>query len=289
MFCAKPGRSRHGPSSPNAGMRTRIGAGVGRVDRLPVEADLRQHPGREVLHHHVGVLEQVEQELAARSLVKSIASVPLVRVDRDEERAAFPPARPVGGHHPDHAHAVHAGWRLDVDDVGAERGEHARRQRSGPPGGEVEDPQPSSERPADRQASGRGRRCRLAATASPRSARSAVRRGRGSGRRGSPLIRQGRPGIRNGRSAHRRAPARHDLFELGDGTAIADRRDRHLVGDGESTISAVVRVVVHAATSALPLARRPSRLAGHHELAVSARSSRPIMRRKPAFGAARWC
>ena len=49
MFCANPGRSRHGPSRPNAGSRTRIVTRVRGVDRVPAETELVEHPGCSVL------------------------------------------------------------------------------------------------------------------------------------------------------------------------------------------------------------------------------------------------
>ena len=40
-------------------------AGVGRVDDVPAEVELLDHPRREVLDHDVGVRDQAQRELAA--------------------------------------------------------------------------------------------------------------------------------------------------------------------------------------------------------------------------------
>ena len=57
----------------------------------------------------------------------------------EEDVAALPPARHVADQRAaGHAHAVGPLDRLEVDHVGAERGEHAGRGRAGPPGGGVE-------------------------------------------------------------------------------------------------------------------------------------------------------
>ena len=54
MFCAKPGPIPPRPVEPVRRHAHQDGAGVGRVDLVPPEAELVEDPGREVLHHHVG-------------------------------------------------------------------------------------------------------------------------------------------------------------------------------------------------------------------------------------------
>ena len=59
MVWAKPGRSRHGPSRPKAGMRTMQRAGVHPVQVVPAQPELVHHPGGVVLDHHVGRGQQL--------------------------------------------------------------------------------------------------------------------------------------------------------------------------------------------------------------------------------------
>ena len=52
---ANPTRSRHGPVSPNAGIRTITSRGLSSSSDVGAEAELVHHPRREVLDHHVGL------------------------------------------------------------------------------------------------------------------------------------------------------------------------------------------------------------------------------------------
>ena len=149
--------------------------------------------GREVLEHRVALADQAAQHRQPVVGAEVEGEVALVGVGAQVVRAALPPrtfhARARAGG----AHAVDAADRLDVDHVGAERGERACGDRARPPRGEVEHPDPRQRQlvGADRPAP-RARVCgSIAPVCSPR--RGA---GRGSGGSSSSM-RHGRRGILN--------------------------------------------------------------------------------------------
>ena len=110
----------------------------GRVDLLQIvgpEAPFLQHPGPEVLDHHVGLGDQPAQDVLALGLAEVQGDGPLVPGDH------LPPqAVPVLGQ------AVGAGrvapGVLDLDDVGAPVAEQHRGDRRGVDRAQVQDPQP---------------------------------------------------------------------------------------------------------------------------------------------------
>ena len=145
----QPGHLLHGlreagPVAPRAveaerGHAHQHRARVGRVDDVPTETELLEHPRREVLDHDVALLRSGagrgrDPRARARSRVRSR----LLVFEVWKKRAVLPPLVVIHADAAGVAHAVGPGDRLDVDDVGAERGEHRRRRRSRPPGGEVD-------------------------------------------------------------------------------------------------------------------------------------------------------
>ena len=133
MVCAKPVWSRHGPERPKAGMRTRIARGLA--------AEIASQPSPQPSSTRGVKFSITPSACAIRRFASAMpAGLPqverepaLVRVRRQEERARLPERREaVARHAAHHAHAVGARGRLDVDHVGAERGEHARSPRGLP-------------------------------------------------------------------------------------------------------------------------------------------------------------
>ena len=177
-------------------MRTIDGAGVDGVHRGPVEPEAVHHPGRVVLDDDVGPRDEPLGQVEPARVGEVEGDAALVDVDVQEEAAALPPPVPAdevaGGRR---AHAVDALDRLDVDHVGAERGEQAGRRRARPPAGEVEHLEPGHGQTRRRQAGAAGR------TSGPRSCPCA-RRAAGAGARGAeplavdPVRRAGAAGTR---------------------------------------------------------------------------------------------
>ena len=139
IVMANPVRSRHGPVSPNAGIRTMIEPRVDVADLVPRQPERLHHPRAVVLDHHVALGDQPAGQVAAGVAGHVDRDAALVRVRGVEVRRALPPLRHrarVVVHQPG---AVGAHGRLDVDDVGAEHAEHVGEERAGPERREVGD------------------------------------------------------------------------------------------------------------------------------------------------------
>ena len=63
MVWAKPVRSRHGPSRPNAGIRTMTSWWFSSSTRMQVDPELLHHPWREIFHQDIGGLEEALEHL----------------------------------------------------------------------------------------------------------------------------------------------------------------------------------------------------------------------------------
>ena len=113
-------------------------ARVGRVHDVPPEVELVDHARCVVLDHDVDLLDQAQRERSALGPRQVEGEVALVGVRGVEQRAVLPPTVTIHADAAGEPHAVGPGDRLDVDDVGPERGEHGRRRRPRPPRGEVE-------------------------------------------------------------------------------------------------------------------------------------------------------
>ena len=86
IVCAKPGRSRHGPVSPNAGMRTITDVGPDRAHDVVVEAELLEHPRREVLDDDVALRDELLREREAVGVTEVERDAALAEVHRVEQR-----------------------------------------------------------------------------------------------------------------------------------------------------------------------------------------------------------
>ena len=113
--------------------------GVELVDDLPRQAEVVHDPGGEVFEDGIALLDQPVQQCDTRRGTQIEGQASLVGVRTQVVRAPLPP-RSVGTEDAaGHAHPVGASRRFDVDDLGAEGGEHPGRDRAGPPGREIED------------------------------------------------------------------------------------------------------------------------------------------------------
>ena len=128
-----PARSRHSPRLAVAGDRHVDEARVLGGERVVVEAPRRHHAGPEVLDEHVDGAGEAPHEVAPGRLRQVDGDQPLAEVELHEPGRARDLAVATG------AGLVAAG-RLELDDVGAELGEHPRAVRPGDDPGEVEDP-----------------------------------------------------------------------------------------------------------------------------------------------------
>ena len=141
-------------------------------------------------------LSAISRRSSARpsSVAEIEREVALVGVRAQVVRAALPPRAVHARARAGGAHAVDAADRLDVDHVGAERGERARRDRARPPRGEVE-----HAHARERQLVGADGREPRRATCGSIVPVCSPRRGRGRGGGGSSSsMRHGRRGILNG-------------------------------------------------------------------------------------------
>ena len=113
---------------------------VDRMQRVPPQAELRQHGGGVVLDHHVGHRDQPLHQLDAARRGEIERDAELVAVDHvegrrllvDVERAALGCGVPT-------APPIEVAARLDLDHFGAEVGEVARGERARPTHGEIDD------------------------------------------------------------------------------------------------------------------------------------------------------
>ena len=101
-------------------------AGFFAASTVVAQAEARGGAGREVLHHHVGLLEHQALEHLGGFGVLDVERQALLRaVGPDEVRGQAAHARVVA------AREVADAGALDLDDAGAEVGELARRERRG--------------------------------------------------------------------------------------------------------------------------------------------------------------
>ena len=189
-------------------MRSRMTSGRRATRSSYSSPDVAEHPGREVLDHDVGALDEPQHELAALGLREVDGHRPLARVGAVERGAVLHPVgvgrRPHGGE----AHAVGPAGRLDLDHVGAERRELVRARGPGPERGEVEhghavERQRTAPRGLDASApSGVARRRSLDVVVGADSGAAAT------GRTGDADMRNGDRGATNPRGARRTRRAR---------------------------------------------------------------------------------
>ncbi|GBD12969.1 hypothetical protein HRbin24_00990 [bacterium HR24] len=116
-------------------------AGGGGVDEARVA--LRQHvvaqtqalhsAGREVLHHHIGLLDQPQKEVSAGGALQVDADAALAPVHREEVGGLVVQVGARGAGH------VAVGRALDLDDVGAQVAQHHAGERPSQDPGEVQD------------------------------------------------------------------------------------------------------------------------------------------------------
>ena len=123
---------------PERGHAEQDDVGVACDQVLVLEAHVAEDAGREVLDHHVGVLDQSEQEVAPDELREVDGERPLPGIGGMERGPELHPVRFGGRLHRGEAHAVRTRRRLDLEDVGAEGGEQVGGGRAGPEHGEVE-------------------------------------------------------------------------------------------------------------------------------------------------------
>ena len=84
-------------------------------------------PGREIVHDHIGAVDEMLDEFAIRGSAEVGGDAELVAIDAEEIRAL---AARIEGRSPPARLVARAG-ALDLDDVGAKITEHHRRERSG--------------------------------------------------------------------------------------------------------------------------------------------------------------
>ena len=115
------------------------GPRVQRAHRLPAQSPVVQHPGREVLRHHIGFGNKPVQQRQALRRIQVQRNAALAGVCALKERVEFPHgiARRV-----DKAHGVRALNGLDLDHICAQLGQQACGHRPRPKGGEVQHAQP---------------------------------------------------------------------------------------------------------------------------------------------------
>ena len=116
--------------------------GVLGPQRIDVDADLLEHPGRRVLDHHVARGRQSPQQVAPALVGEVEGDAALARVEAGEDAGLLPPVGLGEADAGEHPGAVGAAGRLDVQDLGPEQGEHLGAERAGPERGEVEHPEP---------------------------------------------------------------------------------------------------------------------------------------------------
>ena len=123
---------------PEAGDRQHHQPRVALQQRLDAEAEPLEHAGAEVLHEHVGPVDQPQQHVA-------VAAVGVLEVERDRLLVAVGRqevrrlARLAHERRPPAAGVVAVAGRLDLDHPGAEVAEHLGRVRSGQGAGQVDD------------------------------------------------------------------------------------------------------------------------------------------------------
>ena len=150
IVCAKPGRSRHGPLSPNAGHPQHHDVGPQRAHGLVVEAELLEDARREVLHHDIGVRNELLGAREPVGMAEIQGDAALAEVHGMEEAGLLVEPRVVAGSHggtePDPVRPLH---RFDLDHVRTQRGQPRGGERSRPERGEVEHAQPGQRSLAD--------------------------------------------------------------------------------------------------------------------------------------------
>ena len=90
IVCAKPGPVAPRAVEPERGHAHHHRARVGRVDDVPAEVELLDHPGRVVLDDEVALLDHAQRELAPFGSREVEGEVALVGVRGVEERAVAP-------------------------------------------------------------------------------------------------------------------------------------------------------------------------------------------------------
>ena len=162
-------------------------------------------------------------------MVEGEGDAALARVGAVEHGTPLPPLLGAGSRR-GVAHSVGTLDRLDLDHVGAERGEHVGRGRARPEGGEVEDPEPV-EGEAVAGARGRRRRARLPSHAA-RMLTESRRRGERAAAATVDRVRHPRLHEPTARMLDEGAPG-PEVVEGGEGRAVADRRHRDAQQRGE--------------------------------------------------------
>ena len=140
--------------------------GAQRLHRREVQADVVEHPRREVLDDHVAGRDQPAQQFPATLGLEVERQALLVGVQTREDRRLLPPLVLGGGDAGDEPGTVRPGGGLEVDHLGAEHREHMRAGRAGPEGGHVQHAQAAERQPV--RGSGPQRRAFAAASSAPR-------------------------------------------------------------------------------------------------------------------------
>ena len=114
--------------------------GVVLVDGVPGQPELVHHSRGVVLDQHVCCCEEAVEQVHAVLAAQVEGHAAFSDVDGVEDRTPLPPT--IVGRSADagQPHLVGAPYRLDLDDVGPERGEDVGGGRAGPPGSAVNDP-----------------------------------------------------------------------------------------------------------------------------------------------------
>ena len=115
-------------------MRTRMRRGLMAYSVFPAEPEPLEHARAVVLDEEIRLGDELLHQIEGACVRKVQRQAALAGVGGQVEAGALPPALDASGQQrTHHAHAVGPARRLDMNDVGAERGEHLRRRRPGPP------------------------------------------------------------------------------------------------------------------------------------------------------------